>query len=120
MSKRTIQLRDLALRVMKTLGDWEDLDGLRVVTFNDVPTGLSVIYTTPFQKLPGRGPAPEFAKYLAAQARQQPPGNLPYGLDIWAAGKKVLNIEWSSDGRVDVIRYKPGDWEQRLLKLADE
>ena len=94
-------------------------DGQRVLTFCDAPTGLSIIYTTPFQKLPGRGPAPEFAKYLAAQAGKQPPGHLPYGLDIFAA-RKVLNIEWSNDGRVDVICYKPGAWEQRLLKLANK
>jgi hypothetical protein len=40
--------------------------------------------------------------------------NLPYGLDIWNKGKKVLNIEWRDGGEIEVISYLPGEWEWLL------
>jgi hypothetical protein len=51
-------------------------------------------------------------KYMLAQIGKV--ANLPYGLDVWVSKKKVMNIEWADDGRVELISFKPGDWQQRL------
>jgi hypothetical protein len=32
--------------------------------------------------------------------------------------RKVLSVEWDEHGRIDVICYKPGDWEDDLKSLA--
>jgi hypothetical protein len=45
--------------------------------------------------------------------------NLPYGLDIWW-NNKVLNIEWSDGGRINVVSYKPGQWERELERACDD
>jgi len=37
--------------------------------------------------------------------------NLPPGLDIWHRNKKVPNIQWSDGGEIEIISYKPGEWE---------
>ena len=42
----------------------------------------------------------------------------PAVLDI-AAPFKVLRVKWTDDGRVNVVTYKPGSWEQRLLVVAN-
>jgi hypothetical protein len=41
--------------------------------------------------------------------------HLPYGLDIWHAHKKVLNVEWDDQGGFEVLSNKPGEWEYALL-----
>jgi hypothetical protein len=104
-NERAVQLRDLALRVIKARGTWPSFGGgPRLLTFNDVGlSGLSISYRTPFQRLP---PPPEFLKYLAARDGKTASKNLPYGLDVWQ-DRKVLNVEWSDNGRVDVVATRP-------------
>ena len=41
-----------------------------------------------------------------------------YGLDIWPAHKKVLNVEWSEEGLIEIISYRPGEWEDQLLPFS--
>lgn len=42
-------------------------------------------------------------------------GRLPCGLNIWTS-KKVLNIEWDDKtGRVDLVSFRRGDWEDTVL-----
>jgi len=114
---RAIELRNLALAVVRLHGTWEPvLGGPNSLKFRG-SGGFIIGFRTPFQKLP-LDALPELAHYLAAQARKPPPRTLPYGLDIWAP-KKVLNIEWTEDdGRIDVVSYRPGRWECGLEKLA--
>jgi hypothetical protein len=68
----------------------------------------------PFQPLPDDQSK---QKYLAARygipLRQSP----PYGLDIWAP-KKVLNVEWSDQGKVELVSFRPGEWEAELIAAA--
>ena len=42
-----------------------------------------------------------------------------YDLDV-TTRTGLLKIEWTDDGRVDVVSYRPGDWERRLANLANE
>lgn len=37
-----------------------------------------------------------------------------YGLDIWF-GKKVLSVQWDQEDEVEVISYRKGEWEEKLL-----
>jgi hypothetical protein len=113
-NERAIQLRDLALPIVQARGKMVPTKiGSSVLAYNDKK--FEMIYRTPFPKLPH---GPEFLKYLAALQRRTI-ANLPYGLDIWRTGiGKVLNIEWSDDGSVDVVSYRTGEWEFELKNLA--
>jgi hypothetical protein len=112
--ERAIQLRDLAVAVVRARGMWQEVSGRRVLEFRH--GDWCMILRTPFQKLHD---APrESEKYWAALEGRPPRGlNLPYGVDVWC-GPKVLNVEWDDNGLVDVIGYKPGSWERELEKLA--
>jgi hypothetical protein len=44
--------------------------------------------------------------------------NLPYGLDIWFARKKVLNVEWNDEGLIQIMSYRPGAWEDQLSSFV--
>jgi hypothetical protein len=42
-------------------------------------------------------------------------------LDVWdktRRGAKVLNVNWSGDGAIQVVSFRRGDWEQVLLARA--
>jgi hypothetical protein len=111
---RALELRDLALAALRARGRPARVNegSIQALTFDD--DGLSVLHTTPFQRLPH---PTGVLKYLAALHGLDPPENLPYGLDVWRGGKK-LNIEWSDSGQVVVVSYKAGDWERELERHA--
>ncbi len=77
---------------------------------------LLLAHRTPFLKLP---PVPETVKYLAAQTEKRP-GNLGYGLDIWdrSGVGKVLNIEWDDSGTIELVSFRRGDWEKKVLSWS--
>lgn len=113
--ERAIHLRNLALKLIKARGTWVPMSGgPRLLTFDDVLSGLSICYRTPFQRVPQ---PPEYVKYFAALNGYARSRNLPYGLDVWW-NKTVLNVEWSDDGRLDVVSYRAGQWERDLERLA--
>jgi hypothetical protein len=46
--------------------------------------------------------------------------NLPWGINIWTANGKVLNVEWSErPERFRVITFNRGAWEAELQALAE-
>ena len=104
---RVTAIREHALRILREHGQWEMVSGTRELgaTFD----GLKMLYRTPFQPLPLES---ELLRYQRARVGGK--ANLPYGLDIWIPGKKVLNLEWSDDGALEIISFKPGDWERTL------
>ncbi|MFY9836772.1 MAG: hypothetical protein WAK55_09930, partial [Xanthobacteraceae bacterium] len=110
-----IQLRNLALRLVKARGIWErSHGGPHLLMFREGANGLVIGYRTPFQRVP---PPSALAKYVAALNCKASFGNLPYGLDVWRK-YKVLNIEWSDDGCVDLVSYRSGQWERELKRLC--
>ena len=118
MSKqeRAIELRDLALTVVRAHGSWQSLGNkLRLLTYNS--DDLRIALQTAFQLLPSH--VPPLAKYLAAQRGMPSPVNLPYVIDVWDGGK-VLSVQWADDGAVLVVSYKPGTWERDLERHANE
>ncbi len=115
MTKRTraIELRDLALAVVKARGAWQKIGNENSLMFDN--GNLCIAYRSPFQKIPQS--SGEVAR-KAMEYGVMIPGNLPHGLDIWLPSGKVLNIEWSDAGEIHLASYKAGPWEQELEELA--
>ena len=117
MNKRTenaLRIRDVALIRLRSKGSQEKLQGsLNGSVLSWKGEGLLLVHRTPFQKLP---PVREAVKYQAAKLERRPE-NLGYGLDIWEKPGigKVLNIEWDDAGTVDLVSFRHGDWEKKVL-----
>jgi hypothetical protein len=45
---------------------------------------------------------------------------MPYGLDIWAGGKKVLNIVWGHYGEPEIVTFRRGKWEKQVRRAVVE
>jgi len=107
---RIKSIRAAALRVVEEIGSWHPVrTGSRDRAFRGAEIGdVAISYRTPFQPLPPRS---QFTRYQIALLGKE---NLPYGLDIWFAHKKVLNVEWNDEGLIKIISYRPGEWEDRL------
>lgn len=102
---RALELRSTALKILS-------LVGAQPPVLSAHGHGLKLLHRTPFSGLAKRS---QESSYQAAFLRQSSL-NLPYGLDIWIATGKVLNLEWTDgDGRVDVVSFKRGEWEVTLL-----
>ena len=69
---------------------------------------------TPLSDGPKEGPTPS---YQHALVRQQAKAELPYGLDVWHRGRKVMSLRWSDTGEVNLINFKGGEWEAEALAL---
>jgi hypothetical protein len=102
-------IRDRAIEFVKARGAWQQAGDVRLLVA--AADGVRVSYRTPFQRLPA-DPTPR--TYTQALVMQNAQRNLPYGLDIWAP-TKVLNVEWSDTGQVEVFGFKPGAWEEIVL-----
>jgi|SRR5580692_1125256 hypothetical protein len=104
-------LRAGALRVVKELGNWTRIkmgDSDRPIMGAELGD-VKILLRTPFQPLP---PMNQFMRYQSALLGGKE--NLPYGLDIWFARKKVLNVEWNDEGLIQIRSYRPGEWEGQL------
>jgi hypothetical protein len=108
-----LMLRDRAVSLCHRDGTWEACQTpsntplrILVATCGD----LTFSHRTPFQRLP---PAPILQDHTRAVLMQRAPSTLPYGLDIWAHGKKVFSVQWGGDV-VEIISFQRGEWEQRL------
>jgi hypothetical protein len=55
--------------------------------------------------------------YRHALARQRTQPALPYGLEVWRDGGKVLSILWAEDGAFAVDSFIRGTWEDEALAL---
>jgi hypothetical protein len=111
--ERAIELRDVALPVVKALGAWQETgSGPNLFSFNDAARRFHIAYRSPFQKM--SPPSGETLRQSMVRG-SLPKVNLPNGLDIWAASGKVLNIEWSDK---DVLVVRAGPWESELERLA--
>jgi hypothetical protein len=70
---------------------------------------------TPFSGLsPGEASSPG---YRHALERQHTAPDLPYGLNVWRAGTKVLSVLWADNGAFDVVDFARGSWEAEALAL---
>jgi hypothetical protein len=93
--ERLIELRDQALTVVKARG--------RVMPFAGGPPRLV------YREGKGRRCITIAYRMLAKRGC--------YDLDV-TTRTGLMKIEWSNEGRVDVVSYKPGAWENRLGDLS--
>ena len=112
-----LQLRDAAIAALRAHGEMSVIEGVpgRVLTAD--LGELTILHSTPFQKLDLLTPDLAFKAALFEQETgKKAPLNLSYGLDIWSAGRKVFNLQWSDDDRqVSLVTFKRGAWEASLL-----
>jgi hypothetical protein len=73
------------------------------------------VYRTPIKKIPKTSKTSE---YRAASLRADGP-SLPHGLDVWASGRRVLNVEWDDQGSVAAVVLRPGSWEADLIRMSE-
>ena len=71
---------------------------------------LRLAYAGPLQM--GAEEMPEEMKYFAAATGRS--GHLPHELSIWrkAPSQKVLDVTWDDAGKMELITYEPGEWEE--------
>jgi hypothetical protein len=71
------------------------------------------MYRTPFNPAPWMEPVPK--NHLEAVLLQQTgPLDLGYGLDVWYRNAKVMNLQWSTEGRTHLCGFRGGPWEEVL------
>lgn len=128
-TETALQLRDHALSILRQQGSYQQAGDAKFLMWKG--EAFSISHRTPFQKwdtgpevaaksLAATHDLPlDHAKYLATLHGIKLPEVLPYCLDIWR-GKKVFSLEWSDDGRTNIINFKRGDWEAELLALSPE
>ena len=111
-----LAIRDHVLPLIRERGALQSIGIVRIVTvvaWEAKP--LLFTLRTPFSGGPKEGPAPS---YQHALLRQQAKAVLPYGLDVWHRGRKVMSLEWSGAGESNLIRFMAGEWEAEVLALA--
>jgi|SRR5689334_19581169 len=109
-----IAIRDHVLPLVRARGTLELQRGpLRLLVLRHGPWEFH--HWTPFNSL-----SPEEASspgYRHALERQHTRADLPYGLDLWWEGEKVLGVLWSDSGEVEVLCFFHGAWEDEALTL---
>ena len=97
-ARGTIEVQRDAVRLIKwRLGEW------------------SFEHWTPFNDLqPGEASSPG---YRQALKRQRAASDLPYGLEVWLSGMRVLSVLWADDGSFQVATFARGAWEEEALAL---
>jgi hypothetical protein len=111
---RIKSIRAAALRAVEEIGSWHLVRmGSRDRAFRGADRRredfISHALSAP------AAPEPIHTVQIALYGGEQ---NLPYGLDIWFAHKKVLNVEWNDEGLIEIISYRPGEWEDQLSPFS--
>ena len=109
-----LTIRDHLLPLVREHGTLEvQRDAVRLIALRTETWAIE--HWTPFNEL-----SPEEASspgYRHALKRQHTVPDLPYGLDIWHAGAKVLSVLWADDGTFNVVDFVRGSWENEALAL---
>ncbi|MBR0669331.1 hypothetical protein GXW71_33585 [Roseomonas hellenica] len=111
---QALAIRDHLLPLVREGGTLElQRDAIRLLSLR---TGAwTVEHWTPFNDL-----SPEEASspgYRHAVERQHTRPGLPYGLEVWRAGTKLLCILWADGGKFEVLDFVRGSWEADALAL---
>ena len=112
---RALAIRDRLLPLVRGHGTLEIQRGpVRLVALRIGP--WTVEHWTPFNELsPDEASSPG---YRHALERQHTGPDLPYGLELWRDGARVLLVLWSDDGASEVVAFVRGSWEDEALALA--
>ena len=103
------------LAQLRQLPAMEEIGGLRMVTWKAGRFAFAL--RSPFTAWGIKASPP--GSYSAALAKQRANPVLPWGLDVWH-GRKVLSLQWDDAGRVEVISFNRGLWEDEALALGPE
>lgn len=107
-------IRDHLLPLVRERGTLEiQRDTVRMITLRKAVWVIE--HWTPFNEL-SRGEASS-PGYRHALERQHTVPDLPYGLNIWHAGRKVFSVLWANDGTFNVADFSRGSWEDQVLAL---
>jgi hypothetical protein len=111
---RALTIRDHLVPLVRDRGRLEPQEGsVRLTVLQSSPWTLN--HWTPFNELDvGEASSPG---YRHALERQHGRSNLPYGLDVWHDGAKVLSVLWADDGAAEVTSFVRGSWEDEALAL---
>jgi len=112
---RALAIRDHLLPLVRERGAVDVQRGpVRLTTLETGPFVLR--HWTPFNDLS----ADEASSpgYRHALERQHGRPDLPYGLEVWRGGAKVLSLMWADDGAFEVATFVRGLWEDDALALA--
>ena len=111
MNKRTgnrlyaaIRIRDAALDKVEIDGyiDCNEFSLIRVWGNNE----FYITFDTPFQKLPTiEDISGEGLGFF----------DLKNSLNIWNTKGKLFNIEWDDKNHIDLLQFRRGKWEQKVL-----
>jgi hypothetical protein len=111
---RALAIRDHLLPLVRDRGVLEcQRDTVRVIALQLGPWLFN--HWTPFNDL-----SPEQASspgYRHALERQHTRPDLPYGLEVWRGGAKVLSVLWADNGSFEVDSFVRGSWEEEALVL---
>ena len=100
---RATELRNIAVDLVALRGAVADADDggktIQVMMFEG--DRLSVLYKTPRVTLSNGGaPAPFRPK--------------DFMLEVWFDGRKTMSVHWDHEEPIDVVAFKPGEWEDSL------
>jgi hypothetical protein len=56
--------------------------------------------------------------YIHALLKQRAAPDLPYTMEVWYLHKKILNVQWDDNDKIQLISFRPGEWEGKLATLA--
>jgi hypothetical protein len=104
---KATEARDRALTLIKEKGTWVQYGSMK--RLQATIGQLRVTHRTPFQKMSSGS-----ERLRSMRALFGGRAKLPYGLDIWLGNERVLNIEWDEAGGVELLSYRPGEWEASL------
>ena len=109
-----LMIRDHLLLLVREHGTLEiQHDAVRLVRLR--MDAWTIEHWTPFNELSvGEASSPG---YRHALTRQHTVPDLPYGLNVWQAGKKVLSVLWADSGAFKVVDFARGIWEDEALAL---
>ncbi|WP_144404457.1 hypothetical protein [Belnapia sp. F-4-1] len=109
-----LAIRDHLIPLVRKRGALEvQRDSVRRVTLR--ADAWVIEHWTPFNDpMPGEASSPGYRRALQ---RQHTEPDLPYGLDVWHAGVKVLSVLWADDGAFEVSDFVRGGWEAEALAL---
>jgi hypothetical protein len=109
-----LMIRDHLLPLVREHGTLEiQRDAVRLIALR--MEAWAIEHWTPFNEL-SRGEASS-PGYRHALERQHTTSDLPYGLNVWHAGTKVLSVLWAEDGAFKVVDFARGSWEHEALAL---
>jgi hypothetical protein len=94
--QRAVELRDIALTIVQQRGKEQPVRG----------RSPALVYRE------GKG-----RRSIRIAYRIEPKRGMRQTLDITLRAG-LLSIEWSDDGRVEVLSYKPGPWERQIADMA--